>query len=1405
MNESFQDEHIEEADSFTRPKNVTKMTFEQYNQDVVALSRVSRRRERSKMSALTLERSVKIFIMISLVTDMMSHIYDGKFVKWVEAGKSKSSKSKTTVIAIDGGGGGKMHPVPVPWPIVHCHHHHHHMKYVPKPVLVHHWVKKLQPYDESASMNSEKIDFAAEDKSLSSLNPMKLPSMLPEMPLSGLESDSSFPLPMKVRSHLEVELKKRQKSRHIDKIVSQAMESSAMRDTRKPKIFDAESDESSSMALSPSVPAPQTTNLQNELFNPNSAKPSQLSLEGNQTYMIDHSGATNLNGAPGSFQDSYSFIESPTSIATPSLADKPNYPFDASHDQLIDETRSSKVPFDFTKAAQIEENRASRILQRVSQDQASRLQALDNLNHHLSPFGSIASLSRLLIPHPPTMLQNANGNSLINQVKRPRPVGLMNLRSNSGSRLLQRGEFGAIDFMTKWAEHMAQLETKKILNNYKNMNPTQVKSNLTSEKYRQIVKPGARLFSLFSPSRDRRRLSSISGSSVGPKSAAKDEERLIQMHKSVKSVDKHIIKPIEVDKQNNAASTKFVKTSDQLTPLSSSPRYSVQSVEPGQKSSENKSPRSANVKSNPNSKISPRGPSFMEVHEKHRKPAETISGMHIEQGMDQVNASGSISTNSSEQSFTLMPDQVQDHIEFVSHPTIPVESQYSESSDEVNSSLSSSPTKDQNSYMSDSVRMSDQVSQVMPYSSGPATVMWVDSQQSQATPIMYPSGTYQNDPMLWAEPGQEQSMGPIQYAASSDNEIPQREPEEVTQTTLGSTSIDSPGIIEFPVPPHQWSVEALRSVNGEEFANQSNPNEISEGQSAMMIADQAQHLSSLGLQTDSGLTSMASSMPLGYQNNPKIGSDMQFQGPVAFAQTPQVFVRPTMSQIPSPTVSSTMTYPVYPMGVPLGAKMISHPKMATKQSSVMSFGDPTINSFRGGQLQAEPNNWYGKVNTVGMPLGPGGSNDINQLRQFQSGLSQSVSQANNMSAMINLTTQLKDQINNLQSRLPSMPNIPQPPQVPNIPMPPPGLMQMAGLALPFAMARATRQNNRFRNNQINGAAQGGGSNSNNRPGQRFFVKAATFTNRLLSQRRPTPTNSPPAKSIPAAKHAHRHRRRRFGPNIIRTVLDLSRPSLPSSAVNLHKNSRIIRPKIDNDSPSLLYEPKMHRSTRSLLWNNRVSNFEGVNEPGKTHHVSNFYASMPISTVDVDGRLMKFTSMTSPISSASRKILERQHHEMMSRMRRGQQVSQLPSLDRLNWVQPKSPEENFVKSDILRTYIGHKDRSAEEEVKTNSGPLVSNHINLLLFAAQNVTGPVVKNGHMSPELLQSKNSSQISETDTVPVSTILPDQEATTYPTQQGQDVSLLRDQSESPDGSTESPQELGTQTGQPRGSKSSRA
>lgn len=91
---------------------------------------------------------IKIFILICLI-----NLYGKSSI--VEAG-SKSSKgsSKTTVIAIDGGSGGaKPHPIPIPWPVVHCHHHHHHMKYVPKPVMVHHWVKKFKygPDELSAS------------------------------------------------------------------------------------------------------------------------------------------------------------------------------------------------------------------------------------------------------------------------------------------------------------------------------------------------------------------------------------------------------------------------------------------------------------------------------------------------------------------------------------------------------------------------------------------------------------------------------------------------------------------------------------------------------------------------------------------------------------------------------------------------------------------------------------------------------------------------------------------------------------------------------------------------------------------------------------------------------------------------------------------------------------------------------------------------------------------------------------------------------------------------------------------------------------------------------------------------------------------------------------------------------
>lgn len=102
-------------------------------------------------------RCIQVFILSCLLVNIIERINQPNTrnllnILLVEAGsKSSKASSKTTVIAIDGGGGGKAHPVPVPWPVVHCHHHHHHMKYIPKPILVHHWVKKYKTHEIASS------------------------------------------------------------------------------------------------------------------------------------------------------------------------------------------------------------------------------------------------------------------------------------------------------------------------------------------------------------------------------------------------------------------------------------------------------------------------------------------------------------------------------------------------------------------------------------------------------------------------------------------------------------------------------------------------------------------------------------------------------------------------------------------------------------------------------------------------------------------------------------------------------------------------------------------------------------------------------------------------------------------------------------------------------------------------------------------------------------------------------------------------------------------------------------------------------------------------------------------------------------------------------------------------------
>lgn len=375
------------------------------------------------------------------------------------------------------------------------------------------------------------------------------------------------------------------------------------------------------------------------------------------------------------------------------------------------------------------------------------------------------------------------------------------------------------------------------------------------------------------------------------------------------------------------------------------------------------------------------------------------------------------------------------------------------------------------------------------------------------------------------------------------------------------------------------------------------------------------------------------------------------------------------------------------------------------------------------------------------------TNQMNQLRQFHNSISQNTNQGgNNITQMARLSQQLRDQMRTLQGRLPQMPNIPnipQPPQLPNLPMPPPGMMQMAGLALPFAMARA----NRIRNQQVNAAANGGGTST----GQRLLNTAT----RLIRPRR-RPTSSPSGRpNVNVDKN-----RRRFS-NIIQTVVDMRRRPVAVSSATSHRYSAPVsasaasaltgasskfKPKIDRES---------NRLSRSINWFNRTphyhnqqiarSNLSSSNKPGIV------MPGLPIATLN-DGSLVKFGSMTSPVD-----ILAQQMSQYKQRQRRSKVATpikqQYITSDRIAMAQQQDdyspskrlPPQIAIPSPYSYQLISRNSQTNENATNLHPAfqalPLVANHINLLMFTAQNVTSDLAKHWSRLKEADQKQQQKQ----------------------------------------------------------------
>lgn len=530
-----------------------------------------------------------------------------------------------------------------------------------------------------------------------------------------------------------------------------------------------------------------------------------------------------------------------------------------------------------------------------------------------------------------------------------------------------------------------------------------------------------------------------------------------------------------------------------------------------------------------------------------------------------------------------------------------------------------------------------------------------------------------------------------------------------------------------------------------------------------------------------------------HQQSPMFSNFNPMQQPAMSASSPQL------------DFSSTVVAPT-PLSAMSDLSLASFPAMSSKSAAKVALrGQKMAGNAAGAQfaftqaLNGLSNNGPQVPDTLQTA-----TNDMNQLANFQSGLAKSVaSQANNLTGMSLLTGNLRNQMQNLQARLPQMPqmpNIPQPPQLPNLPMPPPGMMQMAGLALPFAMARATRNSNRFRNNQVNAAASAGGSTRPTSAGQRLIQSATNLTNRLVrnNRRRPRrPTTSTPQMASATANKIIRspstsHRRPVF--RLLQTVVDMSRQrpiqtasSLINAATTLAGASSASAPLgsmkpaaslatdrvaaavasatasaissagPSNSSPSKLLKPaglRRRESKTGLFSTIRPSGRSLREHMQEMRENANVILPGSIPAVVHDGSVARFASMTSPVDLLARQIQRHARELAMAdhynrrrrQLARGDEWNQLANageLLRLNSLIQNNNNHHLQRqtaptaADQQQQHAMMFNRSSQDGL---AAPLVANHINLLLFTAQNVTENLLR---LKPELADQQQQSQVA--------------------------------------------------------------
>lgn len=1072
--------------------------YRKLNIEPILNCRVKKRRRKQ----MNLSESLKYVIIIILVSITRS----------TTAKKDKSTK--TTVIAIDNAGSGSVpipQPIPVPWPVPHCHHHHHHhIKYIPKPVLVHHWIKKSKTQNEDGSHNQEASSSSLVSQSFSSGNRGydENPELFDDSPPLGLSTDQmSNPIENinnirddddenqdanpSSKSYIDLPLSSaeslhQQKRHHYHSPTSNTQKNHQQRRKSTPSPSKMNSNKTSTKF-------PNTLNSKSK----NSIKLSSSDQTINSDITKQRSIVKLASLLAANSQADRDAAESSVSYDTLNVTNKDignraTYQF-GNNSLLVDnDNRQSGSSFEFesqrgtkkseginfTKQGHVKRKYESKVdsFEKLLEQENLRAefeakrehQRLTNEHQQLVRAAIDAEINNplehqpqqvfhddgMMMPIPHQHQQPLNFNidprkvfgmrEIVSSNSEHHPLYMPIFNLGSGNRQHQKHLHASpnptIDPMLS---AMSSIQTQVLI-------PAEQRPDMQAQdtSYRQF------------PIQNRQALASQLAELKSIASMASMAELLARWE--VARLTRKHIKVI----QSQATPQTSAKSNSITSRLKSS--FLPSSRKPSIKTDAPANNKSAEIDAELKTKQS---------LSKHKNEEEVKS---IEMAIQR----GALTLQRLKPGI-VSPVQVRRN-----ELTIPIHSlnSMSDKSKPLNSvkqnpllSFTDYQTK-QKSYNGNKYREAH------------ASNLHPVIQSIDGVTIPTPSSSVGTNSLIdgfksvssnSADNGKKDSLDTsvLKKQFKDDNKFSNYNNRHPSETSVDEMHFYAPSAflqnkdhnvninqLEFPLTPEQWSVAAVQSLNKGVVLG------------TKKLDEQDKHQAQASLPAELSW----------------------LEAPVS--QRPEDFlrVRPSLGTQPSPQA--------IPLSVALGARPIpTRPQINLGESAAgiglqsaetsdldNLIGNSQINGLNGGSLRSASQ----------VSLNMFGNNDPNFVSATTNTNSTQSAALPALSSLVNTNAQLAQQVQQLQARLPqipSIPNIPQAPQIPNIPFPPPpSMMQLAGLALPFAMARATRQSERFRNNQINAAATNGGSNGPTNRGLAARTRAyIANTSKRLTRRRPS--------------------------------------------------------------------------------------------------------------------------------------------------------------------------------------------------------------------------------------------------------------------------------------------------------------